>query len=183
LHPHRYTFRHGAGGRQALLLTNQASLAEKLVPPQDGDNGLLALRGYDGDFDLSGSNVEDRVRVVALRENDCFLRLRRTGAARRHILEILKGIQRSDITFVFRVRGCTWLAHLGLLERWHVADREPPVGAGTRLPLAASSLMRRLPIKAHRPCRAGATSTQRILDFLLILFGAGRPHFARIPAQ
>jgi hypothetical protein len=72
-HPHHLAFRHCRRGRQALGLSDQASFADKLVRPQQCDNGFLSLLGYDCDFDLALLDIENRIGIVALCKNDLFL--------------------------------------------------------------------------------------------------------------
>jgi hypothetical protein len=50
-------------------LTGKASLTEKLTGLQYPDDASLALLRYDGDLNLGGLNVEDRIRRVALLED------------------------------------------------------------------------------------------------------------------
>src|SRR5260370_26797932 len=70
---HSHAFRHCSSCRQTFRLSDQASLTEEFVRPQDCDNGFLALLGYDGDFDLALSNIHDRICIIALRKDDLSL--------------------------------------------------------------------------------------------------------------
>src|SRR5258708_1019603 len=83
LHSHSHAFRHCSSCRQTSRLSDQASLTEEFIRPQDCDNGFLALLGYDGDFDLALSNVHDRICSIALRKNDLSLLMCRNQATLR----------------------------------------------------------------------------------------------------
>jgi hypothetical protein len=48
----------------------QTSFAKKMTGSRDCNHRLLALLGNDSELDLALLNVEDRVRDVALRENN-----------------------------------------------------------------------------------------------------------------
>ena len=80
-HAHRHAFRHCGRRRQALRLSDQASFADEFVHAQDGDDRFLALLRDDGDFDFALLDVENRVRVIALRKDDFFLSMCRQNAA------------------------------------------------------------------------------------------------------
>ena len=74
--PHRHAIRHCARCRQALWLPDQASLAHEFVRTQNCDDRFFALLRDDGDFDLALSDVENRVRVIALRKKNFALAMR-----------------------------------------------------------------------------------------------------------
>src|ERR1700722_6087867 len=51
----------------------QTSFAKKVAGSQNGDYGFLSLLGNHGELELAFLNIENRVRGVALRENDLIL--------------------------------------------------------------------------------------------------------------
>ena len=57
-HSYRHAFRHCGRCRQALRLSDEASLAQEFVRPQDGDDGFLPMLGDDGDFDFDFLDIE-----------------------------------------------------------------------------------------------------------------------------
>lgn len=57
------------GGPDTNILTPKALLTKKIAWPQNGDNGLLASIGGHGEFHAACSNVHERLRDIALREN------------------------------------------------------------------------------------------------------------------
>jgi hypothetical protein len=59
--------------REAQRMAIQASFPEEVTGPEDGDDGLLALRRDDGELDPALLDVENRVCRLSLRENDVLL--------------------------------------------------------------------------------------------------------------
>jgi hypothetical protein len=51
-------------------MTIEASFPEEMAGPHDGDDGLLALVGNDGELDPAFLDVEDRVCGVSLGEHN-----------------------------------------------------------------------------------------------------------------
>jgi hypothetical protein len=81
LNSHSDAFGHCTCRRQAFRLSGQAPFPHEFVSAQDCDHGFLALPGYDGDFDFSFLDIENRVRVIALRKDDFFLAMLRNDSA------------------------------------------------------------------------------------------------------
>jgi hypothetical protein len=69
LQPHDLAVRESGGRGQAPRLPGEASFAKELVRGVDCDDGLLALLGYDGEFDLALQDIENHIRRTALREH------------------------------------------------------------------------------------------------------------------
>src|SRR6185437_6098365 len=65
-------------------LSDQASLAAKLVRPEERNNGFLPLLGNDSDLDLSFWDVEHRVRRITLPEDRFVLSIFGDGSAPIH---------------------------------------------------------------------------------------------------
>jgi hypothetical protein len=97
-HPHHHAFGHRHGRRKPLGLSDQASLPQEFVRPQDGDHRFLPRLGEHAHFDVALPDVEDRVRIVALGEDDCFLGMRgndaTTGGRFQELHRIEKGTHR-----------------------------------------------------------------------------------------
>jgi hypothetical protein len=74
-HLHRLAFRHRRRRRQPLGLSDQATLFDKLIRPQNSDNGFLSVFRQNGDFDPNLLDIEDGVGVVALCKKDLPLRI------------------------------------------------------------------------------------------------------------
>lgn len=63
----------GGRGRDAYRMTVHAPFPEELADPQNSDNCLLALLGYDDDLDPAFLNIEYTVCRITLGENDLVL--------------------------------------------------------------------------------------------------------------
>src|SRR4029077_15621262 len=84
LQPHDLAIRHCRGCRYPQRLSDQASLAAKLVRSEKRNNGFLPMLGNDGDLDLSFLDVEHRVRRIALPEDRLVLLIFGDGSAPIH---------------------------------------------------------------------------------------------------
>src|SRR4030081_1750034 len=107
---HRHAFRHCDRCRQTLRLSDQASLAEELVRPEDCHNGLLAFRGYDSDLHLARLDIMDRIRGIALREDDLLCRMHGDDAALgRRLQERVRIERRAALFGAFATFAHPWL--------------------------------------------------------------------------
>jgi hypothetical protein len=61
---------HGSAGRHALGLSGEATFAEEIAGAQHRDHRFPALCGDHGQFDLALANIKDRIRRIALGEDD-----------------------------------------------------------------------------------------------------------------
>src|ERR1700722_10063956 len=66
-------FIHGRSRRDAQAMAIETSFAKKLTRSQNGDYGFLSLFGNHRELELAFLNIENRVREVALRENNLIL--------------------------------------------------------------------------------------------------------------
>ena len=79
--PHGDGVGHRRGGRHAPGLAGQAAFAEEIPGIKNGDHGLLALLGDDGELHLALANVEHGIREIALGEDGLVLRKLQDTAA------------------------------------------------------------------------------------------------------
>src|SRR5271165_2735843 len=72
----------------------QTSFAKKVAGPQNGDDGFLSLLGNHRELELAFLNIENRVRDVALRENNLILLILRYRFSLTDFGEKFLGIKR-----------------------------------------------------------------------------------------
>jgi hypothetical protein len=84
-------------------LPDQASLAKEFVNTQQRHHGFFAVPGDNGDFDLAFFDVENRVRKVALREENFALCMRGQRAA---FSSRLKKFNRIELCEIWQLGCC-----------------------------------------------------------------------------
>src|SRR5580704_13026947 len=73
IHSYNRAWRHRSSGRYPYWLTSQAPFTEEVTISQDSDHGLLAALRQDCQPHPSLQDAEERIRLLALRENYCVL--------------------------------------------------------------------------------------------------------------
>jgi hypothetical protein len=86
IYSHDLSIHDRSRGRDLRGLPGQAILAQKITPREHRDHALLALRRKDGDLDPALPDEEDRVRRIALTEND---RAARVSPGRRATADLI----------------------------------------------------------------------------------------------
>ena len=70
LDPNDLAFCHCPSRRHAQRLTRQRTFTKEFIRPKDCNYGFLAMLGNDAEFDVTCNDIEDIIRLVALREDD-----------------------------------------------------------------------------------------------------------------